>query len=111
TLWLISAKRLFKLSHYQYVAMNLARSTLEWGASGSFAHGYAQRYYYPPGRSCSMIAGCSLNGATGYATKESYGAPNCFAQICPGGDIKACGLVPPMDPDTVDIGFEALQDG
>ena len=119
--YMIASKRAVNSSTYNYVAVNLARYVIEWGASNNFLHPFKQLYYYPPATTRTIhIENADLdsipdvngiNTSTGYALKEwSYfaiGNPNVFTAL---GDIKAKNLVPPEAPDSVIIGYDVTPD-
>lgn len=112
--WLYSVKRVFKVGGYRYVAINLARDILEFGASGNFSHPFKLRYNHAPARGCSICPDDTATGHSpqrGYALKEWWffapSNPNPFTYM---GDIKARGLVPRQAPDSVDIVYEVLPD-
>ncbi|MBI3547989.1 MAG: hypothetical protein HY078_02945 [Elusimicrobia bacterium] len=113
----MNTKRMFKVSHYQYVALNLARDIIEFGASANFGHRFKFRYYYPPATNCLICndgSGCGAegaSGATGYQVKEwscfGIGNPHPFRDL---GDIKERNLVPKQSPYSVVILYETMQD-
>ena len=98
----ISIGKLLKVSAYQYVATNLARDVLEFGAAGRFAHWFKFRYYYNPTEGRYRLM---------WWQNFNPGNPHPFDSSRM-GDILAKGLAPRDDPDdkSVVIYYEARQD-
>jgi len=117
--YILTTKKTVALSSYNYVAINLARDVLEWGASGNFSHDFRLKYYYPGAKGCTISIHGDCRGAytgVGYGLKEwAYFDPKSrgggwdtpFDTL---GDIKAKGLVPPENPDSVVIYYETRSD-
>ena len=95
---------------YHYIANNIAREVMEFGNTAKFAHPFKLWYKYPPG---TKNYSWGVNTSTGYALKEwwyfnpAYGHPFKDTYL---GDIKAKGLVPSQNPDSVEIYYECSQD-
>jgi len=120
-----SVKRNFVETEYDYVALNLCRNILEWGASADMVHGINQKYYYAPATSRtvpdvmyppygSCCAGwpnhCGYFPYTGYGLKETACATADYGPFGSLGDIKAKGLVPKGAPNSVVISILAMPD-
>jgi len=121
--FLLSSKRVFKVSRYHYTAVNLAREILEFGAAGRLSHPFRFKYYYGAPHGHPRVyeepggcdTGCCFENAYGVLSGSGYGLKEwwCFLIANPHpfkalGDIKAKGLVPPgQDQDSVEIHYSA----
>jgi hypothetical protein len=114
----VSIKQLSKELVYRYTALNLAREILEWGAAGTFIHGFGVKYYYPAATSNTIPVGlgCFSNGIdrnlVGYGVKEwrCFRVGSSADPFIHLGNIKAKGLVPKGAPDSVEIHYYVRQD-
>ena len=116
----LSAKRVAGEVGYRYTALNLAREILEFGETGTFAHPFRLKYYYPAATVCTLRDDCynpcgdppcggTNTRKVGYAVKE-------WSFFMPGrgvdpfdflGDVLAKGLVPAKAPESVVIEYAA----